>query len=71
MATSTIEKQIDNYLCLLSPAQKETVLSVVKTIVMAQQEYNNLWEIKILPKKWMTELHLMRKDQPNYTNLKI
>jgi hypothetical protein len=46
MVTSTVEKQIDNYLALLSPDQKETILNVVKTIVMAKQEYKNLWEDK-------------------------
>jgi hypothetical protein len=43
MATSTVEKQIDSYLALLSPDQKETVLNVVKTIVMAKHEYDNVW----------------------------
>lgn len=51
MSTSTVEKQIDNYLSLLSPSQKETVLSVVKTIAMAQQEYDNLWEDKTFVKE--------------------
>ena len=51
MSTSPIEKQIDNYLSLLSPSQKETVLSVVKTIAMAQQEYDNLWEDKTFVKE--------------------
>ena len=46
MTTSTVEKQIDGYLALLSHDQKETVLDVVKTIVMAKQEYKNLWEDK-------------------------
>ncbi len=46
MSNSTIEKQIDNYLSLLSPLQKETVLSVVKTIAMASQEYDSIWENK-------------------------
>ena len=43
MSTS-VEKQIDNYLSLLDPSQKETVLNVVKTIAMAKQEYDNIWE---------------------------
>lgn len=51
MNTSTIEKQIGNYLSLLSPTQKETVLSVVKTIAMAGQEYDNLWEEKDFEKE--------------------
>ncbi len=44
MATSTIEKQIDNYLSLLSSEQKETVLNVVKTIALAYQQYENIWD---------------------------
>ncbi|HEY5463797.1 MAG TPA: hypothetical protein VIJ95_11120 [Hanamia sp.] len=51
MSTSTVEKQIGSYLSLLSPSQKETVLSVVKTIVMAQQEYDNIWEDKSFAKE--------------------
>lgn len=51
MATSKVEKQIDNYLSLLSPAQKETVLSVVKTIALAYQQYDNIWEDKIFTKE--------------------
>jgi len=44
MDTSSVEKQIDNYLSLLSLAEKKTVLNVVKTIVKAKDEYDNLWE---------------------------
>lgn len=44
MSTSTVEKEIDNYLSLLNQQQKETVLEVVKTIAMAKQEYDNIWE---------------------------
>jgi len=44
MDTSSVEKQIDNYLTLLSLAEKKTVLNVVKTIVKAKDEYDNLWE---------------------------
>ena len=51
MSTSTVEKQIGSYLSLLSPSQKKTVLSVVKTIVMAQQEYDNIWEDKSFAKE--------------------
>ena len=51
MNTSTVEKQIDSYLSLLSPSQKEAVLSVVKTIAMARQEYDNLWEDKTFIKE--------------------
>ena len=51
MSTSTVEKQIDNYLSLLDPSQKETVLNVVKTIAMAKQEYDNLWEDKDFAKE--------------------
>ena len=46
MANSTVEQQIDGYLALLSPDQKEAVLSVVKTIAMAKQEYKDFWEDK-------------------------
>ena len=46
MATSSVDKQIDNYLSLLSPSEKKTVLNVVKTIVKAQDEYDNLWDDK-------------------------
>jgi ABC-type polar amino acid transport system ATPase subunit len=40
----SVEKQIDSYLSVLSPAQKKTVLSVVKTIAEAQQDYGNIWD---------------------------
>jgi len=43
---SAVEKQIGNYLSLLNNQQKKTVLSVVKTIAEAQQDYANLWEDK-------------------------
>jgi len=46
MATASVEKQIGTYLSALSTAQKKTVLSVVKTIAMAQQGYNNIWDDK-------------------------
>ena len=46
MSTSSVEKQIDNYLSLLSPSEKKTVLNVVKTIVKAKDEYDNLWDNK-------------------------
>lgn len=42
----TIEKQIEDYLSQLSPSQKETVLSVVKTIANATQEQEEFWEDK-------------------------
>lgn len=51
MNTSTVEKQIESYLPLLSPSQKETVLSVMKTIVKAQQEYENIWDDKLFAKE--------------------
>lgn len=44
MNNSAVEKQIGNYLSLLDPSQKKTVLNVVKTIAMATREYDNLWE---------------------------
>ena len=43
MASSTVEKQLDDYLSLLSLSEKKTVLNVVKTIVKAKDEYDNLW----------------------------
>jgi hypothetical protein len=43
---SAVEKQIGNYLSLLTAQQKKTVLSVVKTIAEAQQEYGNIWDDK-------------------------
>ncbi len=46
MSISSVEKQIDNYLSLLSPSEKKTVLNVVKTIVKAKDEYDNLWDNK-------------------------
>lgn len=44
MNNSAVEKQIGNYLSLLDPSHKKTVLNVVKTIAMATREYENLWE---------------------------
>ncbi len=43
---SAVEKQIGGYLSLLNLRHKKTVLSVVKTIAEAQQEYGNIWEDK-------------------------
>lgn len=54
MSTSTVEKQIDNYLSLLDPSQKETVLNVVKTIAMAKQEYDNIWDDNAFVKEMET-----------------
>jgi hypothetical protein len=44
MATSSVEKHLDNYLSLLSSSEKKTVLNVVKTIIKAKDEYDNLWK---------------------------
>ena len=43
MASASVEKQIGTYLSSLSAAEKKTVLSVVKTIVLAKQEYEDIW----------------------------
>ena len=43
---SAVEKQIGNYLSLLNTRQKKAVLTVVKTIAEAQQDYGNIWEDK-------------------------
>jgi len=43
MASVSVEKQIGTYLSTLSAAEKKTVLSVVKTIAMAKQEYEDIW----------------------------
>jgi hypothetical protein len=43
---SAVEKQIGNYLSLLNNQQKKTVLSVVRTIAEAQQDYGNIWDDK-------------------------
>jgi hypothetical protein len=51
MSAATVEKQIDSYLSLLSASQKKTVLSVVKTIALAQQEYDNIWDDKAFVKE--------------------
>ena len=46
MSASTIEKQIESYLSQLNASQKAAVLSVVKTIALAKQEYENIWDDK-------------------------
>jgi hypothetical protein len=51
MGSSSVEKQIGNYLSLLSPSEKKTVLNVVKTIVKAKDEYDNLWENEAFTKE--------------------
>lgn len=51
MASASVEKQIGTYLSSLSTAQKKTVLSVVKTIALAQQEYDNIWGDKDFAKE--------------------
>jgi len=42
MNNTTLQKQIDDYLSQLSLSQKETVLSVVKTIADASHKYDNI-----------------------------
>jgi hypothetical protein len=42
----SVEKQIDNYLSCLSIAQKKVVLTVVKTIASAKQDYDSIWTDK-------------------------
>jgi hypothetical protein len=44
MSVVTVDKQIDNYLSLLTTTQKKAILTVVKTIALASQEYDNLWD---------------------------
>ena len=51
MNAATVEKQIDSYLSRLTASQKKTVLSVVKTIALAQQEYENIWDDKAFVKE--------------------
>ena len=46
MNATTVEKEIINYLAVLSPTEKETVLSVVKTIAQAHNHYENIWDDK-------------------------
>ena len=43
---SAVEKQIGTYLSLLNAQQKKAVLTVVKKIAAAQQDYGNIWEDK-------------------------
>ncbi len=51
MSTVNVEKQIDNYLSLLTATQKKAVLTVVKTIALAQQDYGDIWEDKDFTKE--------------------
>lgn len=46
MGTVSVEKQIDNYLSRLNTTQKKAVLTVVKTIALAQEDYANIWDDK-------------------------
>ena len=46
MSIATVEKQIDSYLSCLTTSQKKAVLTVVKTIALAQQEYDDIWKDK-------------------------
>ncbi|MEO6452881.1 MAG: hypothetical protein ABIN97_02350 [Ginsengibacter sp.] len=43
---TSVEEQIDNYLSCLTVSQKKAVLTVVKTIALAHQEYDNIWKDK-------------------------
>jgi tryptophan synthase beta subunit len=51
MSTVTVEKQIGNYLSLLTASQKKTVLTVVKTIATAHDEYGDIWQDKAFAKE--------------------
>lgn len=51
MSTMTVEKQIDNYLSLLTATQEKAVLTVVKTIALAHLEYDDIWEDKSFAKE--------------------
>ena len=46
MSTVSVEKQIDSYLARLNTTQKKAVLTVVKTIALAQEDYANIWDDK-------------------------
>ena len=46
MNATSLEKEIIDYLTILSPQEKEEVLSVVKTIALAHNDYDNIWEDK-------------------------
>ncbi len=46
MSTASVEKQIDSYLARLNTTQKKAVLTVVKTIALAQEDYANIWDDK-------------------------
>ena len=46
MSTVSVEKQIDSYLSRLNTTQKKAVLTVVKTIALAQEDYANIWDDK-------------------------
>lgn len=61
MSSATVEKQIDSYLSCLNASQKKVVLTVVKTIALAQQEYDNLWNDKSFIKE-------MEKRTAEYEN---
>ena len=46
MSTVSVEKQIDSYLARLNTTQKKAVLTVVKTIALAQEDYADIWDDK-------------------------
>jgi len=43
---TTLEKEIIDYLSILSSKEKEKVLSVVKKIALAHNDFDNIWEDK-------------------------
>ena len=46
MSIVSVEKQIDSYLARLNNTQKKAVLTVVKTIALAQEDYADIWDDK-------------------------
>ena len=46
MNTTSIEKEIIDYLAILSPTEKQEVLSVVKTIAQSHSDFENKWDDK-------------------------
>jgi len=46
MNATTLEKEIIDYLSILSSKEKEKVLSVIKTIALAHNDDDNIWEDK-------------------------
>jgi len=44
MAEASIQQQIDHYLLLLSDAEKQAVLTVVKSMATSGITYDDLWQ---------------------------